>query len=158
MADRLAEVNVLVRPLARKVLSRTHLATLTKRAKRMATAAGLGAKRLAVGLILTGDEEIHELNRAYRGKDKPTDVLAFSMQEGEAPSPGMLGDVIISVETARRQRGKRTLLEEIAFLWAHGLCHLLGYDHATDEEEAEMNARAQALDAEGRRRGPVRAA
>jgi probable rRNA maturation factor len=113
-----------------------------------------------VGLILTDDDEIHELNRTYRRKDKPTDVLAFAMREGVGGGlhPGVLGDVIISVETAARQKRRRTLEEEVYFLWSHGLCHLLGYDHRTDVEEADMNARMAALRAEGARRGRVRPA
>jgi probable rRNA maturation factor len=120
------------------------------------------SRRLACGLTLTGDAEIHALNRDYRHKDKPTDVLAFAMREGEggALHAAELGDVVISVETARRQAKERkhTLYREIEFLWAHGLCHLLGYDHQTDRQEAEMNARMRALLAEGARRGKVRAA
>lgn len=112
---------------------------------------------------LTTDDEIHALNRGYRAKDKPTDVLAFAQREGPpgATDQTMLGDVVISVETAKRQakgRGAVGLFTEIRFLASHGLCHLLGYDHRTDAEEAEMNARMAALIAEATRRGPVQAA
>ena len=105
------------------------------------------------------DGAIHALNRDYRGKDKPTDVLAFSQQEGEHGGlhPELLGDIVISVETAARQ-AKTSLEEELLTLASHGLCHLLGYDHNDDAEEAEMNARAAALLAEAARRGPVRPA
>lgn len=115
--------------------------------------------RVEVGLTLAGDEEIHALNRTYRRKDKPTDVLAFAMREGEGGGlhPGILGDVVISVDTAARQ-AKRGLEAEVLFLWTHGLCHLLGYDHRNDREEAEMNARMRALADEGARRGRTRAA
>src|SRR5688572_15030915 len=102
-----------------------------------------GAPReLEVSLWITGDAEIQTLNRDYRGKNKPTDVLAFAQREGEggALHPENLGDLIISLPTARRQ-AKRGLAAELAFLAAHGLCHLLGYDHRDDAEEAEMNAR-----------------
>jgi probable rRNA maturation factor len=115
-----------------------------------------------VGLTLVGDAEIHALNRDYRKKDKPTDVLAFALREAEGAGlhPGVLGDVVISVETARRQaRGRgHGLVGELEFLWAHGLCHLLGYDHQTDRQEREMNARMKALLDEARRGGKVRAA
>jgi probable rRNA maturation factor len=112
-----------------------------------------------VSLWLTGDREIHTLNRDYRKKNKPTDVLAFAQREGEGGElhPELLGDVIISVDTARRQ-AKQGLLPELLFLTAHGLCHLLGYDHRNDREEAEMNARMKRLLAEGRRRGTIRPA
>jgi probable rRNA maturation factor len=116
-------------------------------------------RSVEVGLTLAGDEEIHALNRAYRRKNRPTDVLAFAMREGEggALHPGILGDVVISIDTAARQ-AKRGLETEVVFLWTHGLCHLLGYDHRNDREEAEMNARMRAIGDEGRRRGPTRAA
>jgi probable rRNA maturation factor len=71
--------------------------------------------------------------------------------------PHVLGDVVISLDTAARQ-AKTTLLAEVLFLAAHGLCHLLGYDHQDDDQEAEMNARMQSLQAEAKRDGPVAAA
>jgi probable rRNA maturation factor len=110
-------------------------------------------------LQLVGDAEIHALNRAWRRKDRPTDVLAFAQREGPAAAlhPGVLGDIVISVDTARRQ-ARRGLYRELLHLASHGLCHLLGYDHRNDAEEAEMNARAAALRAEAARRGRVRPA
>ncbi|HWO24594.1 MAG TPA: rRNA maturation RNase YbeY [Kofleriaceae bacterium] len=126
---------------------------------RMARAAALAAGRrdYEVALRLTGDPAIHVLNREYRGKDKPTDVLAFAQQEGPAAAADVLGDLVISVDTARRQ-ARRGLAAELLHLASHGLCHLLGYDHRTDAEEREMNARAAALRAEARRRGRIRPA
>jgi probable rRNA maturation factor len=105
------------------------------------------------------DAAIHALNRDYRRKDRATDVLAFAQREGPAGGlhPAVLGDVVISVETARRQ-ARRGLYRELLHLASHGLCHLLGYDHRDDAEEREMNARAAALRAEAGRRGRVRAA
>lgn len=110
-------------------------------------------------LRLVDDAEIHALNRDYRGKNKPTDVLAFAQREGPAGAlhPELLGDVVISIDTARRQ-AKRGLYRELLHLASHGLCHLLGYDHRDDDEERTMNARAAALRAEATRRGPVKAA
>ena len=112
-----------------------------------------------VSLRLVGDAQIHALNRSYRRKDRPTDVLAFAQREGPAGAihPGLLGDLVISVDTARRQ-ARHGLYRELVHLASHGLCHLLGYDHRTDAEEAEMNARAAALRAEASRRGRVRPA
>jgi probable rRNA maturation factor len=133
--------------------------------RRMARAAARteGRAELEVGVRFVDDAEIHALNRGYRKKDKPTDVLAFAQREGPggALHPEVLGDVIISVPTAARQqkrRGTAGLAEELLFLASHGLCHLLGYDHRTDREEAEMNARMAALRAEAKRRGRVGAA
>lgn len=100
---------------------------------------------LELHLTLTTDERIHQLNRDYRGQDKPTDVLSFSQIEGSeafVPPPNgalALGDVVISVETARRQANGE-LINELRLLAVHGALHLLGYDHETDEDEARMNA------------------
>jgi probable rRNA maturation factor len=116
-------------------------------------------EELEASFTFTGDPEIHALNRDYRGKDRPTDVLAFAQREGEGGHlhPEVLGDVVISIETAERQR-KQPLRDELLFLAAHGLCHLLGYDHQTDAEEAQMNARMAALLEEAGRRGRTRPA
>jgi len=97
-----------------------------------------------VSLRLTDDPTIRALNRDYRSKDKPTDVLAFAQREAAAASPDLLGDLVISIDTARRQ-AKRGLHAELLHLASHGLCHLLGYDHRDDEEERIMNARAAEL-------------
>jgi probable rRNA maturation factor len=108
---------------------------------------------------LCDDAAIHALNRDYRSKNKPTDVLAFAQREGPAGElhPELLGDIVISVDTARRQ-AKRGLPRELLHLASHGLCHLLGYDHRDDDEERTMNARAAALRVEAQRRGRVHAA
>ena len=126
---------------------------------RMVRAAARAAGRpdYEVSLRICSDAEIRVLNRAYRGKDKPTDVLAFAQQEGPAAAADVLGDLVISLETARRQ-ARRGLYAELLHLASHGLCHLLGYDHRDDAEEREMNARAAALRAEAKRRGRIRAA
>jgi len=112
-----------------------------------------------VSLRLVGDAQIHALNRGYRRKDRPTDVLAFAQREGPTAAlhPGLLGDIVISVDTARRQ-ARGGLYRELLHLASHGLCHLLGYDHRDDAEEAAMNARAAALRAEASRRGRIRPA
>jgi probable rRNA maturation factor len=129
---------------------------------RMITAAARdeGRPELEVALRLTDDEAIQALNRGYRKKDKATDVLAFAQREGPLGrvQPQLLGDVVIALPTARRQAkvpGARGLFVEVRFLAAHGLCHLLGYDHRTDAEEREMNARMAALLTEGERRGRI---
>lgn len=128
---------------------------------RMARAAARtdGRATYEVAVRLTTDDAIRELNRAYRGKDKPTDVLAFAQREGPAGAlhPELLGDLVISVETARRQ-ARRGLPAELLHLASHGLCHLLGYDHRDDDEERVMNARAAALRRVARASGRVAAA
>ena len=82
------------------------------------------------------DQEIHTLNRQYRHKDKPTDVLSFPLADEVQPS--LLGDVVISIETAARQarRRRHSLREEVQILLIHGILHLLGYDHEVSRGEA----------------------
>jgi probable rRNA maturation factor len=108
----------------------------------------LRLRGVELSVALVDDTTIHALNRQYRRKDKPTDVLAFPMQEpAPATFSGLLGDVIVSVDTARRQaaRRRRPLLAELTLLLAHGLLHLLGYDHRNDAEERVMTARTNEL-------------
>jgi probable rRNA maturation factor len=108
-------------------------------AEQMLRALELGDAELSV--LITDDERIRTLNREHRGKDRPTDVLSFPMDPDAASAPGrLLGDVVISLDTALRQaRGRRRdLVAELRFLLAHGLLHLLGYDHATASEKKRM--------------------
>ena len=111
----------------------------------------LGREEHELSILLTDDAFIQTLNETHRGKNRPTDVLSFAQNEGEGmPTPldhGLLGDVVISLDTAERQaRGrKHSLLDEVTFLLAHGILHLLGYDHETDEDEAKMNAMTKRL-------------
>lgn len=113
-----------------------------------------------ISFVITNDKSIHELNRTYRGKNRPTDVLAFAMQEGEFTSlaENVLGDVIVSVETARRQASERkvSLLEEVTMLMAHGLLHLLGWDHQTSAEDLRMRAETERLCRAARATGRAR--
>lgn len=101
-----------------------------------------------VSILLTDDAQIAELNNQYRDVDGPTDVLSFSQTEGEDEpiqgiEDGLLGDVVISVETAQRQADEqaKSLESEIDMLLVHGLLHLLGYDHALPEDERMMFAK-----------------
>ncbi|MBX9255481.1 rRNA maturation RNase YbeY [Desmonostoc muscorum CCALA 125] len=99
-----------------------------------------------IGLRLTDDSQIQELNAQYRHKNQPTDVLAFAALEVDFPQseemlasvPLYLGDIIVSVDTAQRQAQQQghNLPTELAWLAAHGLLHLLGWDHP-DEESLE---------------------
>jgi probable rRNA maturation factor len=100
-----------------------------------------------LSILLTGDEEIHRLNQSYRQRDRPTDVLSFSQREGDFPAPAaVLGDVVISIDTANRQALERghPLEAEILELLAHGLLHLLGYDHEISAAEHERHLGKQA--------------
>jgi probable rRNA maturation factor len=105
-----------------------------------------------LSVLLTNDAEIHALNLQHRHKDKPTDVLSFPLDEGggadgRVSGTRVLGDVVISLDTAARQaRGrKRELPPEVRFLLAHGILHLLGYDHGNPREKREMDALTRRL-------------
>lgn len=102
-----------------------------------------------VSFVLTDDERVHQLNKVYRDKDRPTDVLAFAMQEGELAelAGAVLGDVIVSVPTARKQADERGVAveDEVTMLLAHGLLHLLGWDHETPAEDRRMRAETERL-------------
>lgn len=119
-----------------------------------------------VDLTFVDDEQIHELNREYRGIDRPTDVLSFAMneitdneleiiyeiEEGEdlESVPDVLGDIIISVPRAKLQSEEygHSLERELGFLFVHGFLHLLGYDHQDEASEAEMMGKQEAVLAE----------
>jgi len=140
------------------VLPATMRTRLRREVARMVRAAALtDGVDYEMSLRLTTDEVIRELNREYRHKDKPTDVLAFAQREAPGAPRDILGDVVISIDAARRQ-ARRGLYAELLMLASHGLCHLLGYDHQDDEQEAAMNARMSALRKESARQGRVRAA
>ena len=109
-------------------------------------AAGALRVRGEVSLVLAGDRLLRRLNRDYRGKDRPTDVLSFPGGGGEAG----LGDVVISVETAARNARAlgRTLARELDVLALHGFLHVLGYDHEADDgtmERLERRLRGRLL-------------
>ncbi|HWR42666.1 rRNA maturation RNase YbeY [Sporomusa sp.] len=105
-----------------------------------------------VSVVLADDDYIRQLNRQYRGKDTPTDVLSFAMNEHcqgdhepeitEAPDDIeiLLGDIIISLDTTARQAEEfgHSLERELAYLTVHGMLHLLGYDHEDQAERLEM--------------------
>ena len=95
-----------------------------------------------VSVVFVDDPEIRNLNKTYRGINRPTDVLAFPMNEGKfaAISPNLLGDIVVSVPTANKQAdtNDHSLEREITVLLIHGLLHLLGFDHETDQEEFLM--------------------
>jgi probable rRNA maturation factor len=99
-------------------------------------ALGLGDSELSVSLVR--DADIRRLNREYRGKDRPTDVLSFSLREGAfGHVADAIGDVVISIETAARQAAENrfTLGEEVDRLLVHGVLHLAGYDHERSRRE-----------------------
>ncbi len=105
-----------------------------------------GAEDAEVSITLTDNAYIHELNRDYRGIDRPTDVLSFALNESEepeildGPEVDVLGELVLSVERAEEQAEEygHSLKREVAFLTVHGMLHLLGYDHMEEEERMEM--------------------
>lgn len=109
----------------------------------------LEQENVELSILLTTDEEIRELNLEFRGKDESTDVLAFPMGPLDHLPPGVpspLGDLAISLDTARaraREDG-HSLSFELSRYLAHGLLHLLGYDHETSEEDARRMAKREA--------------
>ncbi|MEM9862394.1 MAG: rRNA maturation RNase YbeY [Myxococcota bacterium] len=118
----------------------------------------VGRPDAELSVLLCDDARIHELNRDYRGKDQATDVLAFALGEGEhVIDVDLLGDVVISVPTARRQASEhgQSLAAEVRTLLAHGLLHLLGYDHQTRDEYRRMMARQHVLVASCRTWGKI---
>lgn len=113
-----------------------------------------GPEEAEVSLTLVDDSRIHELNRDYRGVDRPTDVLSFALQEETEDEPeildyedAVLGDIIISVERARAQAEEygHSFEREIAYLAVHGTLHLLGYDHESEAEKVEMRRQEEAV-------------
>lgn len=108
-----------------------------------------------VDVTIVDDEEIHSMNREYRGMDRPTDVLSFALDEDcedeeepeliGGPEEHLYGDIIISAETALRQAEEygHGLEREMTYLAVHGMFHLLGYDHMTEEDKAEMRAKEE---------------
>ncbi len=123
-------------------------------ARKLLKAAGEDESALSISLV--DDAEITVLNREHRGKDKPTDVLSFPLYESEeldaAVNPAsaperLLGDVVISVDTARRQAAEyeAPLQNEVNRLLIHGILHVLGHDHEEPGERAVMEAEERRL-------------
>ncbi len=107
-----------------------------------------GVENGEVSITLTNNAYIHELNREYRGINRPTDVLSFALNESEEPEVkggadiNVLGDLVISVERAEEQAAEygHSVKREMAFLTVHGMLHLLGYDHMEEADRLEMEA------------------
>jgi probable rRNA maturation factor len=136
-------VATLVRGRAREKLPAQDRRRVVARVR--AAMRALGHARSSATLVFTDDEEIRALNRDYRHHDRATDVLSFHLQElaGEDDPAGKgiaLGDIVISVETARRRAPGKRQVTELERLAVHGLCHLLGHDHKRKPEATVMFA------------------
>ena len=111
----------------------------------------LGYPDSELSLVITGDLGIRRVNRDYLGKDRPTNVISFAMSEGEygGINPDVLGDVIISADTAAREaeEGGIPFWSRLCFLLLHGILHITGYDHerSGEEEARRMEAKEQEI-------------
>jgi probable rRNA maturation factor len=135
-------------------LSTENLEMIEKMLHHAAQSEGIEAgSELSVTFV--NNEEIQQINHEYRGKNVPTDVISFAMEElGEGEMaievegvPRMLGDIIISVDRAKEQAADYGHSEEreLGFLAIHGFLHLLGYDHMEEDEEKEMTQKQEAI-------------
>jgi probable rRNA maturation factor len=122
---------------------------LRKVAQKILSVSGCPDGELSV--LVVDDEEIRRLNRDYLQRDRPTNVISFPMQEGEGAGiqPGLLGDVVISADTAARDAVEAGIPfeAELDFLLLHGILHLLGYDHerGTEAEAQRMEEREREI-------------
>ena len=103
----------------------------------------LDLKNVMFNVIIIDNEQIHRINKEYRGIDRPTDVISFALEDDETfikTDKRILGDIYISIDKARQQAEEygHKLLRELCFLTIHGILHLLGYDHMTKEDEEVM--------------------
>lgn len=117
-----------------------HISDLTTVCARALSAAATNtASQGEVSVLLTDDAEIQTLNRDWRGKDKPTDVLSFPAAEIDRP---FLGDIAVALQTTQKDASARgiSLDQHLSHLLIHGFLHLLGHDHKDDTEAAEMEA------------------
>ena len=110
----------------------------------------MGYQKWEVSILLVDDHQIKEINKKYLHRNRPTDVISFSQIEGEGnpENAHLLGDVVVSVETAQRQaqESHTSLQDEVTFLLIHGMLHLLGYDHEGSVSKArEMEAKQRDL-------------
>lgn len=132
---------------SRKGPHHVSVAAVRNRAQRMLHA--IGRNEAEISILLVDEQTIRELNRRYRDLNKPTDVLSFSLRQGEFCSfaGDLLGDVVVCVPIARRQarRVGHTTLDEITLLIAHGLLHLAGFDHDNRRTERRMNREVRRL-------------
>ncbi|HUN29853.1 MAG TPA: rRNA maturation RNase YbeY [Alphaproteobacteria bacterium] len=108
---------------------------------------GVDRPDAAISLTLVNDAAIRELNREHRGKDQATDVLSFPLEPEPLAPEQLLGDIVISIETARRQAAEydAPLQREVERLMIHGLLHVLGHDHMEPDERAAMEAEERRL-------------
>ena len=134
-------------PPRRQGIPRPNTRLLRSRATRLVRHIDCASSELSLSLVPDG--EIAKLNESYRNRKGPTDVLAFSLLEGEGAEyrGKLLGDVVVGIETAERQarRSRRNLDDELARLVIHGTLHLIGYDHVRASDARIMRAEERRL-------------
>ncbi len=113
---------------------------LERLAEKICAGEGVDAAEVEVSVLFCDDAEIKALNKAYRGKNKATDVLSFEQEAGLVPGVRVLGDIVISLETVegRGEGSPEAMRDDVRLLFCHGMLHLLGYDHATVAERRCM--------------------
>jgi len=141
----MANQNILIQIQQTKIkISREHI---SRKIRQILNA--LGYKKHEISVVITDNDHIRELNQLYRGIDAPTNVLSFSMLEGDFTSiSNLLGDLVISAERAEDEAHKSAITfdERISQLLIHGILHLVGYDHeASDEDALEMERKSVEL-------------
>lgn len=124
--------------LKRKISKLVNLLFEIDEIKNNSAIKGFDIDTIAFDIVLTDDKEIHSINKTYRNKDNPTDVITFALFADDDnkfvfDKTVELGEIIISVDTAKRQ-AKETLEKEILTLIVHGIMHLLGFDHQTNKD------------------------
>lgn len=119
----------------------------------------MNLKNVLFNVIIIDNDEIHKINKEYRGIDRPTDVISFALEDNEdikLPGPRMLGDIYISYDKVISQANDygHSKKRELCFLAVHGLLHLLGYDHMNKEDEEVMfNLQKEMLEEYGIKKG-----
>jgi probable rRNA maturation factor len=121
--------------------------TQTLRQALKAAAKGTSTRTGELAIVLTDDSRIRELNRAWRGIDKPTNVLSFPASPAQGRAPLLLGDIVIAFETTAREAAEegKSFAHHLAHLAVHGFLHLVGYDHEADDEAEDMERRERAI-------------
>ena len=144
-------MEVLIGNQQEKVPVEESLKTLVREAVSRVLAVEGAPEEAEVGVSFVDDTEIHQLNRQYRGVDRPTDVLSFALNEGDgsADDPGnfALGDIVISLESAKAQAEEygHRFEREVAYLAVHGALHIMGRDHDTPERQAAMREKEEGV-------------
>ncbi|MEZ4598850.1 MAG: rRNA maturation RNase YbeY [Syntrophotaleaceae bacterium] len=134
----------------RQTSQKIKTAPLEKAARKILNALAC-PKDSELSIVIVSDDQIREINRDYLQRDKATNVISFAMQEGEGAGlqPALLGDVVISADTAARDAEEAGLPfeSELYFLLLHGILHLVGYDHerGTEEEARRMEAKEEEI-------------